>query len=161
MLKPARANSWTVASCSEPFGMPSLSFIASPLIQRFLSSASLLLIQRSEAGPGSRMAHVAIAKALHLQQHGIVVAVDEHVDDLELVARGLALHPQLVARAAEEGGEAGAARFRERDVVHEADHQDLRGVGILDDGGNQSVEFGVVHKKPLKIKNPAGGGARR
>jgi hypothetical protein len=26
-LKPARAKRWIVASCSEPFGMPSLSFI--------------------------------------------------------------------------------------------------------------------------------------
>ena len=34
MLKPARANSWTVASCSEPFGMPSFSFIVSPLITK-------------------------------------------------------------------------------------------------------------------------------
>src|SRR5439155_5323840 len=26
-LKPARANSWIVASCNEPFGMPSFNFI--------------------------------------------------------------------------------------------------------------------------------------
>src|SRR3954468_2704890 len=159
MLKPARANSCTVASCSEPFGMPSLSFIVSPLIQHedissLLSFVSLVLTQRSKAGSSSGVAHVAVAEALHLQQHGIVVAVDEHVDDFELVAGGLALHPQLVARAAEEGGEAGAARFRERDVVHEADHQDLRRVGVLDDGGNQSVEFGVVHKKAAENKKP-------
>ena len=127
MLKPARANSWTVASCSEPFGMPSFSFMR--------------CIQRSEAGAGAGVADVAVAQPLDLEQHRVVVAVHQQLDDLELVAGGFALHPQLVAGAAEEGGVAGAARFRERHVVHEADHQDFRGFGVLDDGGDQPVEF--------------------
>jgi len=33
---------------------------------------------------------------LNLEQHRVVVAVDEEIDDLELVAGGLALHPQGV-----------------------------------------------------------------
>src|SRR4051794_28900157 len=117
MLKPARANSWTVASCSEPLGMPSFSFIASPpihhhahrghqgkhrTISSVVSSVSFVLIQRSKTCSRAGVADVAVAEALHLQQHGVIVAIDQELDHLELVAGGLALHPQLVAAAAEE-----------------------------------------------------------
>src|SRR5829696_4365420 len=184
MLNPARAKRCTVASCSEPFGMPSLSvivvdstrrrpthkpqgsqgLISSDCVCSALSvatrvrhtySAAFRFIERAvETGALAGVADVAVAEPLHFQQHRIVVAVDEDVDDLELVAGGLALHPQLVARAAEEGGVAGAPRFRERDVVHEAHHQHFGAARILDHRWNQSVEFRIVHKN----KNPAGWG---
>src|SRR6202023_815953 len=78
-LKPARANSWIVASWSEPFGMPSLSFISFVGCQRSEKARSL-------AG----VTHIPISQPLHLHQHRVVVAVDEDVDYLEPVARGLA-----------------------------------------------------------------------
>src|SRR3989338_6191338 len=130
-LKPARAKSWTVASCSEPLGMPSLSFIIKAL-------RSLVGQLSEEARSLARMAHVAVALPDDLHQHRVVVAIDEDVDDLEPVARCFALHPQRVARAAEEGGEAGASRQRERLFIHETDHQDLGGLRVLNHGRNQA-----------------------
>ena len=70
-----------------------------------------LATRPEKTGALAGVADVAVAQPLHLHQHRVVVAVDEHLDDLEPVARGLALHPELVARAAEEGGEAGAPRL--------------------------------------------------
>ncbi len=96
---------------------------------------------RRETGPGARMADIAVAEPLDLHQHRVVVAIDEDVDDLELVARGLALRPQGVARAAEERGVAGALRVGERLLVHEADHQHFRRLGVLDHCGNETVQF--------------------
>src|SRR4051794_38147142 len=132
MLKPARAKSWTVASCSEPFGIPSFRVIVTapwpaPPREGLARSASalLLLVQRSvETGPRAGVAHVAVAEPPYFQQHGVVIAIDQDLGDRELVARGLAFHPQLVARAAEERREPGALRFGERDLVHETHHQD-------------------------------------
>src|SRR6266498_2984681 len=138
MLKPARANSWIVASCKEPFGMPSFSFIVySP--QRIVS---FVVIQPAKkARTLTRVADVAVAQPLHFQQHRVIVAVDEDPGDGELVAGGFALRPEGVAAAAEEGGEASAPRFRERRFVHEADHQDFGALRVLDHGRYQSVEF--------------------
>ena len=71
MLKPARANSWTVASCSEPFGMPSF--------ECGHGYSSLVLKQVRCAG----VADVAVAQPLDLDEHRVVVAVHQQVDDLE------------------------------------------------------------------------------
>ena len=120
----------------------------------FVSLVSIVLIQIAKARPGAGVADVPVAEPPHLEQHRVVVAVDEQVDDFELVAGRFALHPQLVARAAEERREAGAPRLGERDLVHEADHQDFGGLRVLDDGRNQPVEFGVVHKKLPENKKP-------
>src|SRR5689334_19143949 len=146
MLKPARANSWIVASWSEPFGMPSFSVIAefhrsARRAKNGLSSA-LVVDQRSrETAARSGMADVAVAVPLHLEQHRIVVAVDEKGDDLERVARRLAFRPERLPRAAEEGGQAGAARRGERRLVHEADHQHFRALRVLDDRRDEPVQF--------------------
>src|SRR5262245_13170464 len=79
-LNPARANSWTVASCNDPLGIPSFSFIG--------------LRQRpKEARALARVTDVAVAKALHLYQHGILIAVDEQRFHLETIPGGLALRP--------------------------------------------------------------------
>ncbi len=55
-----------------------------------------------------------------------------------------AFEPELVARAAIEGCEAGFDRFAEGFLVHEAEHEDAAGGLILDDGGNQAVEFAEI-----------------
>src|SRR5919109_4334907 len=97
MLKPARAKRCTVASCSEPFGMPSFSFISG------LASALREPVGVPEkAGPLARVAHVPAAEAFDADEHRVLVAIDQEVPDGEPVARGLALGPERVARAAEE-----------------------------------------------------------
>src|SRR5258707_11365853 len=142
-LNAARANSWMVASCKEPFGIPSFSFIRVETLSTTegtedseveigfrlrapLLSMVLLFGQRpKEACAVTRVTHIPVAEPLHLDQHRIIVAVDEQVDDLQPVARCLAFRPQLVTRAAEKGREPGTAGDRERLVVHETDHQDF------------------------------------
>src|SRR2546422_3863584 len=103
MLKPARAKSCTVASCSEPFGIPSLSFISRLAFRE-------LVRPPEKAAPLARMTDVAAAKALHAHEHRVLVAVDQQVADREPVAGRLALRPQFVTRAAEERHIAGFAR---------------------------------------------------
>ena len=84
----------------------------------------------------------------------------------EEMAGALAFHPQLVARAAEEGHVAGFDGLAEGFIVHESDHEDTAGLVILDDGGNQAVELGEIEShlciQPVSrtgcgaIKMPAG-----
>ena len=50
---------------------------------------------REETGPLARMADVAVAQPPDLQQHRVIVAVDEDPLYRELVARCFSLHPQL------------------------------------------------------------------
>lgn len=49
------------------------------------------------------MADIAVALARHFDQHHILIAIDEYLPHGQPIARRLALHPQLVARAAEVG----------------------------------------------------------
>src|SRR5689334_16354415 len=70
--------------------------------------------------PLPRVADDAVAECLDLQQHRVVVAVDQDLLDGKAVARRLALRPQLPARAAEERREPRVARLLQRLVVHEA-----------------------------------------
>ena len=90
-----------------------------------------------EAGSLARVAHVAVAQALDLEQHGVLVAVLEDPAHFQPVPRRFPLRPQLAARAAEERGEARVARAGQRLFVHEADHQHVARAVVLDDGGNQ------------------------
>ena len=115
--------------------------------KRISTSVHLVLNEHvEEACALARMTDVAVAEPLDLDEHRVVVAIDQHLDDLEPVAGRLALGPQLVARPAEEGGEAGRLRERERLFVHEADHQDLGALRVLDDRRNQPVELRKVHR---------------
>src|SRR4051812_10608961 len=105
-----------------------------------LALVSFVLTQRSiKTGALAGVTHIAVAQPPDFDEHGIVVAVHEDVDDRQLVARRLALHPERVPRPAEEGRVAGAACFRESDVVHEADHQDFAAIRILDDRRYEAV----------------------
>src|SRR6516225_11312663 len=106
MANPARPNSWIVASWREPFGIPSLSFM--------VGSGQPSGLPPSETGARSSVADVAVAESLDLHQQRVIVAIDEQLDDLQSVSRGLSLRPQLVAGAAEEGREAALTRARER-----------------------------------------------
>src|SRR5262245_42947106 len=103
-LNPARPNNCTVESWREPFGMPSLSFIVSFLaagphprreltpIPRLGMAAGASLHHLVEARALAGVAHVAVAEPLHLDQHRIVVAIGQHLHDLQPVAGCFALH---------------------------------------------------------------------
>src|SRR6185312_17046102 len=79
----------------------------------------------------------------------VFVAIGRDFADDEAVSGGFAFHPELVARAAVECDEAGIAGALESHVVHEADHEDAVGRGVLYDRGDQTVEFFVVETHML------------
>ena len=108
----------------------------------------VLINRRVEASAFAGMADVAIAEALHFQEQRVIVAISEHLKHLKLVAGGLALHPQLVAGAAEEGGKAGLLGEGQRFFVHEADHEHFLALRILNDRRNQPVQFREIHNSP-------------
>jgi hypothetical protein len=100
--------------------------------------ALVVLTERSEeTRPLTRMTRIAVAEPLHFHEHSVIVAIDEDVDDFEAIAGSFALHPQLVARPAEKGGEAAPPRLGKRVLVHEADHEDLGAVRILNHSRNE------------------------
>src|ERR1051325_2452005 len=134
MLKPARAKSCTVASCSDPLGIR---------VEASWNGHALRALEK--AGALARVADVAAAEALGLDEHGVLIAVDEHLAHRELVARGLALAPQRVARAAVERHITGALRDVPRVLVHEADHQHFAADVVLHDRWYQSVQLRKVH----------------
>ena len=77
--------------------------------------------------------------------------------DHQPMAGGLAFEPELVARAAEEGGVAGFVGLAEGFVVLEADHEDAAGFIVLDNGRDEAVELGEVEiHVSIPIKKPAG-----
>ena len=102
MLNPARAKSWIVASCSEPFGMPELDLCSWPLM-----SLERLRIEAACAAPVWQ--HVAVAERASPSSRARVSSSQSTSISLDLqpVAGGLALRPQLAARAAEERREPG------------------------------------------------------
>jgi hypothetical protein len=105
---------------------------------------------------------VSISLTRDFQQQGIVVTIDQHRSDAQAIPRRFPLHPERVARAAEEGGVPRGARAVEGFLVHEAHHQHFRRFVVLNNGGNQSVEFRKIHghktEKPCRM--PAGLGER-
>src|ERR1035438_10060096 len=76
---------------------------------------------------------------LHLDEHGIAVAIGGDFLDHEAVAGAFALEPQLAAGAAPEGGKTGFDGLAKGFLVHEADHEDASAGMILDDGGDEAV----------------------
>ena len=90
-----------------------------------------------EARHGAAMAGGAVGA--DLDEEGVAIAVDVHVDHVEVVAAGLALGPQGLAGAAVEGDAALGLGLLEGFLVHVAEHQYLEAVGILYDDGKQSV----------------------
>ena len=73
------------------------------------------------------------------------------------MAGAFALQPQLLPRAAVEGGEAGLDGFAKGFFIHEADHEDAAGGVVLNDRGDQAVDFCEIQIHMLTaIKKPAG-----
>lgn len=78
---------------------------------------------------------------IDFDEKGIVVAVIENFDHAENITRGLTFGPKAVAGAAPESDEACLDGFFVGFAIHEAEHEDLVGHGILDDSGDQALEF--------------------
>src|ERR1017187_5852393 len=76
---------------------------------------------------------------LHLDEHGIAVAIGGDLLDREAMAGAFALEPQFAAGAAPEGGKTGFDGLAKGRFVHEADHEDASAGMILDDGGDEAV----------------------
>ena len=79
------------------------------------------------------------AGLLDLDQQRIAVAIERDVLHLLRVAAGLALHPELLARAAPEMRLARCDGGFERSAVHPGHHQHATGFLFLDDGRDQPV----------------------
>ena len=84
------------------------------------------------------------ADLLDLEDHSIFIAVNEDlVDDLD-VAGAFALVPQLLAGAGEVDTVTGFQSFVPGLFVDVGEHEDLSGLVILGDGGNQTAAFGKI-----------------
>src|SRR5262245_57211263 len=133
--------------------MPSLSGIVCSVVLAGVLSGSQRAVAADgsiETGALSGVAHVAVPQAFHLQQHGVIVAVDEDALHGETVAGGFALHPQRIACATEERRITGLLRALPGFLVHEAHHQHFVAVDVLDDRGNESIELREVHSRVLE-----------
>ena len=119
-----------------------------------------------EAGAVAGVAGGALL--VDLDQQGVAVAVEPDLPDVLPVAGGLALDPVLLPRAAPVRRAAGADGAGQGLVVHPAQHQDLAGVVLLDDGRHQplrrTLQPGghgrVEFTHPTSIPVPGGRGRR-
>lgn len=75
------------------------------------------------------------------KQEGVGVAIGADLFDFEEVAGGFAFEPEFIPGAGVEAGFAGLQRFGEGFFVHEADHEDALGLPVLNDGGDEAIEF--------------------
>ena len=95
----------------------------------------------SEAADRALVTDQAVAVDGDAEEQGVGVAVGAGADDAQAVPAGFALHPELVAGAAEEGDEAGAEGVRVAFFVEEAEHEDFAGFSMLDDAGNEAAHL--------------------
>src|SRR5205809_3729865 len=80
-----------------------------------------------------------VAFEARLDEQRALLAVVEDLHEAQDVARRLPFRPELAARARPEGHEALLVGDAQGVGVHEADHQDLVGVRLLDDGGHEAI----------------------
>src|SRR5262245_38250892 len=92
------------------------------------------------------MADVAVALPIDLQEHRVLVAVDPRLAHREAVARGFALHPERVPRAAEERDVLPLLRKAPGFLVHEATHKQLAGRPVLHDRRHEPVQLVEIHE---------------
>src|SRR5437763_13966327 len=99
MFQPARLNNAIVASCRLPLGIPRRSLGIGVLFREF-------------DGPGEAryrafVTDQAVTFHFDFEEQRVIVAIGRGGDDAQAIAAGLPLHPELLARAAPEGDEAG------------------------------------------------------
>src|SRR5215204_2049918 len=68
-----------------------------------------------------------------------MVAIEKHFFNLQPVARGLTFFPESFARAPPKVNGLGLNRFRDRLLVHVAEHEDGRVLPVLNDSGDEPV----------------------
>ena len=79
------------------------------------------------------------AYGIGLDEQGVGIAVNVHVVNHEVVARGFALCPQLLASAAKKGDTPLALRLFKRLAVHVSQHQHTQCYSVLHHHGQQAV----------------------
>jgi hypothetical protein len=89
------------------------------------------------------------------EKHRVAVAICPRPDNLKAIAGGFSFGPQSLASATVEGDEPCSQRRLQRLPVHEANHEQFRGSGVLNDCGSQALHFAEVdlHRK-LLVVNP-------
>ena len=107
------------------------------------------ILQLAQEHEGRSLVHIAPAgiragmadgaDGIHLHQQGVVVAIHADVHQLQEVAAGLALHPQLLPGTAEKGDFARFQRLLVGLAVHVTKHQHLGRAGILNNGRHQAA----------------------
>src|SRR5262245_29845240 len=102
--------------------------------------------RREEASPLARVTGHTLL--VYLDEQRVAVAVGEDGLDVLHVPGRLALRPRLSARARPEVGQAAPECRLHGRPIHPGDHQDLAGVRLLDDCGNQAlgVELELVER---------------
>ena len=101
------------------------------------TNSSSRIHDSKEARPLARVTRGS--RGMHSKQHGIRIAIEPDLADLHRVPAGLALFPQALPGAAEEGGAAGATRRLPGLAVHVRNHEHLAGPGVLHNGGDESI----------------------
>src|SRR5262249_56677771 len=101
---------------------------------------------REEARPLAGVTGHALL--VYLDEQRVAVAVGEDGLDVLHMPGRLALRPRLAARARPEVCQAAPERRLHGGAVHPGDHQELTGVRLLDDRGNQAlgVELELVER---------------
>ena len=74
-----------------------------------------------------------------LNQQGVAVAVGEHLAYVQEMAAGFAFGPELLTRTGKEGNATFRSRFAKGFAVHIAQHEDLKGSGILYDDRQKAI----------------------
>src|SRR5512138_2528477 len=151
---------------SEPAGMPILSWVVVSMVDP-LRGAGLHALHVLERPVGPDAAVVAglvrqavgalrVAGALALRRdevdERVLLAVDPDLLDLEHVAGGEPLLPELVPAPAPVGREPAAARLVERLAVHEREDEDvLRARVLRDDGEQRAAVRPEVEEQLLRV----------
>ena len=78
---------------------------------------------------------------IYLNEQCIVVAIGLDVDDIQEIAAFFSFGPKAVLGAAKEGNLTGFHGLLLGLFIHEAEHQHLLCIIILDDGWNQSAHL--------------------
>jgi hypothetical protein len=78
---------------------------------------------------------------MHAKQHRIAVAIGPCCEDFQTIAGRFPFRPQPLPGTAVERNEARQQSRLQSFAVHEAQHEQLGGVRILNDGGHQPLHF--------------------
>src|ERR1700674_1246143 len=111
-----------------------------------------------EARAAAGMAGGAGARDVNLHDEGVLIAVDQEVDNLEAVAGRRAFLPQLLARARPEPGGALLDGAGERLLVHVREHEHGAVGGVGDDARNQAAFVEARREAHAVLKVAAGKG---